>query len=206
VTSKKSKNKPFKLRQDFSKLNDEIYITLKKLGAFFKNNKNISLNDFFWAPYEIYSKDEYFDLSFYNTRKAIIAYTQYLRQKETQDTDSEVCINDCKAGLKNIYSFCVEQNITLNEYKELNSASIPIFLLHLKEHKINFYILHSLSIEQQIKRIEPELLDFYCKDFYDIYHKTRTKYITSTKLKHTIRKALEIIQTKLLILTKTKPL
>jgi hypothetical protein len=206
VASKKSKNKPFKLRQDFSKLDDEIYIALKKLGSFFKNNKNISLNDYFWAPYEVYSKDEYFDLSFYNTRKAIIAYTQYLRQKETQDADSEGCINDCKAGLKNIYTFCAEQNLTLNEYKELNNTSIPIFLVHLKEHKINFYILHGLSIEQHIKRIEPELLDFYCKDFYDIYYKTRTKYTTSTKLKHTIKKALEIIQTKLLILTKPNPL
>lgn len=205
VASKKSKNKPFKLRQDFTKVTDEIYIALKKLGAFFKNNKNISLNDFFWAPYEVYSKEEYFDLNFYNTRKAIIAYTQYLRQKETQDADSEACINDCKVGLKNIYNFCVEHNICLNSYKQLNNTSIPTFLVHLKEHKINFYILHGLSIEQQIKKIEPELLNFYCKDFYDIYYKTRNKYITSSKLKHTIKQALEIIQTKLLTFTKPNP-
>lgn len=202
ISSKKSKNKPFKLRQDFSNLTDEIYIALKKLGVFFKNNKNIPVNDFFQAPYEVYSKEEYFDINFYNTRKAIIAYSQFIRQKETQDADSDTCINDCKTGLKFIYNFCAEHTIDLNTYKQLNATSIPVFLLHLKEHKINFYILHGLSIERHIKQLEPELLDFYCKDFYDIYYKTRNKYITSFKLKHTIKQALEIIQTKLLILTK----
>ena len=206
ISSKKSKNKPFKLRQNFSNLSDEIYIALKKLSTFFTNNKNISINDFFWAPYEVYSKEEYFDISFYNTRKAIIAYTQYMRQKETQDADSESCINECKTGLKHIYNFCANQHIDINKYKQLNNTSIPIFLLHLKEHKINFYILHGLAIESQIKRIESDLLDFYFKDFYDIYYKTRTKYTTSSKLKHTIKQALEIIQTKLLILNNPNPI
>lgn len=201
IASKRAKNKPFRLRQNFTDISDEIYISLKKLGAFFNTNQTISCNDYFWAPYEVYSKEEYFDLSFYNTRKAIVAYSQYMRKKETQDPDSELSIQDCKTALKNIYSFCLTHAITLSSYKD-DTGGIPSFLVQLKEHKINFYILHGLGVEKQIKRTEPELLDFYYKDFYDIFYKTRTKFITSERLKNVIREGLKIIETKLLIFQK----
>lgn len=204
IASRKAKNKPFKLRKDFSDIGDENFILLKKLGVFFNHNKNISVSDFFWAPYEVYSKNEYFDLGFYTTRKAIVAYTQYIRQKETQDADSDGCVDDCKQALKSIYNYCVDNNITLNDY--INSTlPIPPFLTHLKEHKINFYVLHGLEADRNIKQIEPELLDFYCKDFYNIYQKTRTKFITSTRLKTVIRDGLKIIQKKLLTSTNPNP-
>lgn len=204
IANRKSKNKPFKLRKDFTDVSDEHYIILKKLGAFFEHNQTISVNNFFWAPYEVYSKDEYFDLHFYTTRKSIIAYTQFMRKKETQDADSESCIDDCKRGLKYIYNECVARNITLTQYKEL-SLPIPKFLVDLKAHQINFYILHGLDVEKQIKQIQPELLDFYCKDFYNLYYNTRTKFTTSTRLKNVIRDGLKIIEKKLLIFTKPNP-
>lgn len=204
VASRKSKNKPFKIRSDFSDISDEIYINLKKLGSFFAAHKNIGYNDFFWAPYEVYSKDEYFDLNFYNTRKAIVAYTQFVRKKETQDPDSESCINECKDGLKNIYNECLINGINLAQYKA-SVPPVPIFLINLKSHLINFYILHGLDVEKQIKSIEPELLDFYCKDFYDTFYKTRTKFIASQRLKVVIREGLKIIEKKLLNFPKHNP-
>lgn len=204
IASKRAKNKPFRLRQNFSDISDEVYINLKKLGAFFNNNQTISCNDFFWAPYETYSKEEYFDLNFYNTRKAIIAYTQYMRKKETLDPDSEACIEGCKTALKNIYTFCLMHAITLNDYK--NSPNpIPPFLVQLKEHTINFYILHGLDIERKVKQIEPELLDFYTKDFYNLFYQTRTKFLTSNRLKTVIRDGLKIIEKKLLTFKQTNP-
>jgi hypothetical protein len=168
IASKKAKNKPFRLRQNFTDISDEIYISLKKLGVFFNTNQTISCNDFFWAPYEVYSKEEYFDLSFYHMRKAIIAYSQYMRKKETQDPDNELTIQDCKDALKNIYNQCLQNSITLSQYKT-SQPPVPLFLINLKSHLINFYILHGLDVEKQIKGIEPELLDFYCKDFYDLF-------------------------------------
>lgn len=204
IASKRAKNKPFRLRNNFTDISDEIYICLKKLGAFFNTNQTISCNDFFWAPYEVYSKEEYFDLSFYNTRKAIIAYTQYMRKKETLDPDSESCIEGCKAALKNIYTFCLTHAITLNDYK--NSPNpIPPFLVQLKEHTINFYILHGLDIERKVKQIEPELLDFYTKDFYNLFYQTRTKFLTSNRLKTVVRDGLKIIEKKLLTFKQTNP-
>jgi hypothetical protein len=204
VASKRAKNKPFKLRSNFTDISDEVYINLKKLGAFFNTNRTISCNDFFWAPYEVYSKEEYFDLNFYNTRKSIVAYSQFMRKKETLDPDSESCINDCKTALKNIYNYCLTQKLSLNGYKN-SPDPIPPFLVQLKEHTINFYMLHGLDVEKQIKQIQPELLDFYCKDFYNLYYNTRTKFITSTRLKTVIRDGLKIIEKKLLISTNPNP-
>jgi hypothetical protein len=204
IASRKSKNKPFRVRSDFSDISDEVFINLKKLGVFFKSHKNINYNDFFWAPYEVYSKDEYFDLSFYNTRKAIVSYTQYIRKKETQDPDNDICINECKEGLKNIYTECVSQGINLAQYKA-STPPVPMFLIHLKSHLINFYILHGLDVDKQIKSVEPELLDFYCKDFYDMFYKTRNRFIASQRLKTVIREGLKIIEKKLLNFQKPNP-
>lgn len=204
IANRKSKNKPFKLRKDFTDISDEHYILLKKLGAFFNNNQTISTNDFFWAPYEVYSKEEYFDLNFYTTRKAIIAYSQYMRKKETQDADSEGCVMDCKNALKHIYRICLMEKLTLTQYKD-TSLPIPRYLTDLKQHQINFYILHGLNVEKHIKQIQPELLDFYCKDFYNMYYNTRTKFISSTRLKTVIRDGLKIIEKKLLIFTNPNP-
>jgi len=204
IASKRAKNKPFRLRNNFTDISDEVYINLKKLGAFFNHNQTISCGDFFWAPYEVYSKEEYFDLSFYNTRKAIIAYSQYMRKRETFDPDSDACIEGCKTALKNIYTFCLTHAITLNDYKN-SSNPIPPFLLQLKEHTINFYVLHGLDIERRVKQIEPELLDFYTKDFYNLFYLTRTKFLTSNRLKTVIRDGLKIIEKKLLTFKQSNP-
>ena len=204
IASRKAKNKPFRLRTDFSKISDEVYITLKKLNSFFQNYKNIQYNDFFWAPYEVYSKEEYFDLDFYKTRKAMIAYTQYMHKRETQDPDSDSCIEESKNAIKNIYYYCVQHASTLSKYKQSNFP-VPACLIHLKSHVINFYVLHGLDVEKSIKSIEPELLDFYKKDFYDMYYKTRTKFVTSQRLKNVIREGLKIIEKKLLTFENHKP-
>jgi hypothetical protein len=197
IASRRAKNQPVRLRKDFSKITDEVYIQLKKLGSFFEANKSIPLNEFFWSPYEAYSEDEFFDLGFYTTRKAIVAYTRYMHKKETQDPDSDNCINDCKQALKTIYNYCVDHKSTLQRYKL--DTGIPAFLLHLKEHKINFYIIHGLDVDRSLKNIEQELLDFYCKDFYTMYSSTRVKFLLSKHLKEVVRKGLKIIEEKLLI-------
>ena len=127
-----------------------------------------------------------------------------MRKKETQDPDSVGCINESKQRLKNIYTECLIHGINLAQYKE-STPPVPMYLIHLKSHIINFYILHGLEVEKQIKSIEPELLDFYWKDFHEIYYKTRTKFTTSQRLKTVIREGLKIIEKKLLNIPKHNP-
>jgi len=80
--SRKSKNQPFKLRKDFSKLDETVGIALKRLAVLFEKHKEIAISDFFKAPYAIYSESETFYLKFYTTQKAITVYKIYMEAKK----------------------------------------------------------------------------------------------------------------------------
>lgn len=197
VATKTNQNKPFKLRKNFDKLEDSVYIQLKKLSSFFDRNKNINLSDFFKAPYAIYGKENYFSIDFYNTRKAIKCYSIYIKQKQRSNPDSESIINECKECCKFIYEFCKLNKITLFEYTNLFVESTPKVIQHLKEHKINFYMLHALKADKIISRVEYDLLDFLIPDFNILLRDTRVNYLRSTKLKTLLEKALISIEQQL---------
>lgn len=196
ATSKRVKNQPYKLRENFSNLEKEKYILLKKLSNFFTRYDHIQLGDFFIAPYEVYSKTEYFDLSFYITRKALSCYTQYIRSKELVNPSSEASMVEGKNILKFIYKFCITNKLTLEQYKQ--HTVTPLFLIHLKEHRINFLTLHALDVDHVIRSYEKDFLDFYFPDFYKYYKETRNGFISSTNYKNLMRQGLEIISKKLL--------
>ena len=77
--SRSAQNKPTKFRKDFSKLKDEDFVAVKKLSLFFNKHSNINYHDWFIAPFKVYSKDDYYDLRFYNTRKALKCYTIFMK-------------------------------------------------------------------------------------------------------------------------------
>ena len=127
----------------------------------------------------------------------------YCKDKEVQNPDSEDSINTLKDCLKYIFNFCNEKKITLTQYKHFtgvnNRGAIPIVFTHLKNHKINFYVLHALDIDSIIKPwTQHETLNLVISDFYDLYSKTRAKFISSKLLKDKAKKGLKIIEQKLL--------
>jgi hypothetical protein len=61
-------------------------LSLKKLSAFFQKHKEINPSEFFRAPYKIYSTEEYFDLKFYTSQKAITVYKIF---KQSIDTNKK---------------------------------------------------------------------------------------------------------------------
>lgn len=75
--SRKSKNLPFKTRKKFEKLDDTTKLCLQKLEVFFKKHSDISISEFFKASYFVYPNDEYLNLKFFTTLKAINAYKIY---------------------------------------------------------------------------------------------------------------------------------
>jgi hypothetical protein len=202
ASSRSIQNKPFSLRKDFSKLDDTTYILLKKLSVFFSKYPYINTQEYFTAPYKYYGTDSYFDLHYFTTVKAIKCFSLYQKQKETQDPDNEDVINECKASCSFIYKFCLENNITLEEYKSYTSGSVPDLIQHLKDHKINFYVIHGLDCERHIRRVEEDLLNFIIKDFNNILSTTRLNFQKSNKLKHIVRKAFAIVDNKLLQINK----
>lgn len=198
IASRSVKNKPFKLRQNFDSINDQTYITLKKLGIFFTKNNNVKQIDFFTAPFNYYGTDNFFDLNFFLTPKAIKCYTLYVKRKETQDPDNENTILDAKNCCIFIYKYCVENKITLYEYKNIINGTTPLVLQHLRDHKINFYTLHGLQCDRTIRQVESDLLEFFISNFESLLNETRINFQRSIRLKNIIRESFSIIEEKLL--------
>ena len=205
--SRKAKNKPVRLRQNFDNLESKDEVALKKLNLLLSKYTHINYSDFFIAPYKVYGADNYFDLSFFNTRRAIKCYSMYCKDKETQDPDSEDTIDTLKECLKFIYNYCDDKKITLQEYKTyipgvasdlLPDSAIPEVFYHLKNHHINFYTLHALDVDAAVKGTDTEIFNWFIPDFTDLYSKTRIKFLSSKSLKEKAKKGLKIIEQKLL--------
>jgi len=193
-TQRASQNKPFRPRQNFDKITGTEEASIKKLFLLLSKYNHINYNDYFIAPYKIYGKDNYFDLAFYNTTRALKCYTMYMKDKELSDPDNAETIKTAKECIKFIHKYCTQNNITLSQYKNTIEGTIPVSLQHLREHKINFYTLHSLNIETKLKQIDNQLLDFIVKDYYQISNTTRTKLAASRILKEKIKNGLKIIE------------
>jgi len=197
--SRKAKNKPVRLRQNFDSLQSEHEVALKKLSQLLSKYTHINYSDFFIAPYKVYGADNYFDLTFFNTRKAIKCYTLYCRDKQVQDPDSNESIETLRDCLKFIFNFCNERKVPLSQYKTFTEegGALPIVFTHLKDHKINFYILHALDLEYVVKQ-QDEVLTWVISDFFNLYNKTRVKFVSSKLLKEKAKKGIKIIEQKLL--------
>lgn len=198
--TRSAQGKPTRFRKDFSKLKDEDFVALKKLSAFFVKHNHINYRDWFAAPFTVYSKDEWFDLRFFNSRKALKCYSIYMKEKEVSNPDTDDNIEAVKDGFRFIAKFCVRNSITIDEYRTHFTNNMPTCLLHLQEHRLNFYTLHALEVESTIKSIEKDILEFIVKDFMTIFSRTRTKYFSSkilkSKAKETRQKVKEIIEKK----------
>lgn len=198
IASRTAKDKPFKLRQDFTKIDDKTYIILKKLSLLFQSNRNVSISEFFKAPFEYYPDTNYIDLQFFATPKAIKCYSSYKKKLETLSPDSEDNITNCKQCCTFIMRYCVENNLTLNEYKSINSGTTPLVLQHLRDHNINFYVIHGLECDRIIRQVEPDLLEFFITDFNQLLNNTRINFQQSVKLKVVIRESFRLIEEYLL--------
>lgn len=197
ISRKKAKNQPFKVRHNFEKITQEDSVKLQKLEHFFNNNRSVDLNTFFTAPYIIYSCDDFFDLQFFLTRKALTCYTLYCRQLETLEPDTEENLEKVKESLQFVYKYCHDNNLSLADYNNLVIGQLPGILSHLKERKVNFYMIHGLN-NKQVYNIEKELVEFLLPNFYKTLFTTQQNYIKSTKLKKFFKRGLEIIEKRLL--------
>ena len=74
--SRSQRNKPYRLRKDFSKFEDSPdYPFVKKLANFFRKFPHIAIDTFFSAPYHVYDDtSEFYDIKFYTTPRATKLY------------------------------------------------------------------------------------------------------------------------------------
>jgi len=197
--SRQRLNQPFKYRKDFSKLDADKSLQLKKLSLFFLRFKHIKPEEFFTAPYSLYTDETYFDLSYYNSLKAVKAYTLYQKKLLTLDPDSNEQLLNIQQSLLFILSFCRENSLALDKYLNHMTGLTPSFLLHLKEHNINIYTLFGFrSFGRDAFQLDSETVRFIIgDDLYNQIDSLRTKLFASKRASMLVTQGLQKIQTKL---------
>ena len=194
LISRSRHNKPFKLRKDFSKFEDDKnYKYVVKLNNILSRNKSIQLEDFLSAPYEIYG-DDHFDLKFYTTQRAINVYVTYTKKRMADDIDNDGVTEKIKESLYFIYNFCKENNITLKEYIEHKTNVMNSFVLHVQENKVIIYVLFGFnSFEKELNKTSYEVREFILGDLVRNIDRYRKNFQASKKAKNIIRKGLSEI-------------
>lgn len=191
--SRSSKNKPYRFKKDFTNIEPETEMFLKKLSLFFKKHSEIKLEDFFKAPYSVYPDEQHFDLAYYSSLKAIKAYTTLQKQKEFLDPDNDDQIELTKQSIKFISSFCKENNILCKNYLEHKTNNLYSFILHLKERKINIYsVIAFKNFEKLLKSVDYDVLRFmFNEDFLNNISTFKIKFLNSERCKLLINKSLK---------------
>ena len=195
AVSRKVKNEPFRLRKDFSDLEEDKIMNLSKLSKLFNTYSNLVMEDFFKAPHMIYPDDDWYPLEFFTTRKAIKCYTEYMKRLELQDADSDDSLRRLMESLRFVASYCKEKGLRLKDYELNIEGSMPGFVNHLKHHKINYYTLHALTFSKPA--LESRILDFMFPDFYEVFQKTKNKFFSSRKMKEFAKQAKQKISERL---------
>jgi hypothetical protein len=197
--SRSKKNLPFKLRKDFSNIqNEEKYPVLLKLENFFKRNPYVNLNDFFEAPYNVYEDEKDFGLEFYLSQKAVKIYNLYQKKKTFSDPDSDIQRKAVLNGLEFIYGFCKLKKITIDDYINHMTNGMATVFIHLKEKQISIYnCLAFDDFQKTINKHNYELLDFMLGDTISKISIFRTKYYSSKKCMNISKQGLKILKEKL---------
>lgn len=195
VVSRKSNGKAFKLKKNFDNLDDGVKMNLEKLAKLFNLYPNLIPYDFFMAPHLIYEGCDYYPLEFYTKQRAINCYTQYVQRLQIQDPDSLDSLNRLSDSLKFVVRYCIENNLQLSDYEINLEGTMPCFVNHLKTHKINYYTLHALTFKKP--QIDSRLLEFIFPEFYNVFQKTKNKFMASAKMKEFSKRAITKLQTKL---------
>lgn len=188
-------NKPFRPRKDFSRLDSKKHTELNKLETIIKQ-LNVSPSVFFRNIYELCGNG-YKDLGFFATSAALKLYTQSSKLNELKSPDSDISIEHTKTALLFIAKFCKQNDISVNNYLDSRSASHYNYVVHLKEHSVNFYSIHCFEKNGYVMNKEDkELVQFLIPNFDKLYNLTKVKYLNSKKLRQTATLILSKIKEK----------
>ena len=183
--SKKINNKPVKYRKNFDNFPDKNYIIINKLSSFFKKFNHLKIKDFFEAPYFVYNEN-YFDLKFYLSPKAIKAYTLYNDKFLLNNPDDEKTLLKMQDSIKFIYNYCKDKDINIKEYLLVNEGEYNVFLKHIKNRDVIIFVLFAFNnFEKTLSSIDNEIKNMYSSNFSKLNY-IRTKYYSSSKAKKII--------------------
>lgn len=153
--SRIKQNRPYKERLNFENFeNEESFVHIKTLAVFFNKYSHIKIEDFFNAPYYVYSDNKPYNLKFYSTYNGVKVYNIYEKKLLTLNPDNEQVLKRTKEGVRFIMQFCKDTKIPYKDYFTHYTDKINTFWMHLKENRINVYCL------------------FLCDNLYNIYNRS----------------------------------
>jgi len=153
--TRSNQGKPFKLRQNFDKVDESTKLYLTKLANFFNKHKNININKFFKAPFAIYKDKPHLGLDFYLSMKAVKLYREYINSINRQSPDSDDAKKSFKLSMEFVIKFCKEKKIKFSDYVDYREEnSMNSFFEHLKHGKITLLFLFMYpSFESNLNRL-----------------------------------------------------
>lgn len=148
------KGQPYNPRKNFDDLTGQTKIDLYKLQNFFNKFKQINIDFFFESFAFVYPNDDYPQLSFFCTRKALKCYSLYKEHKENQSPDS--MLDDIKKSIVFIGSFCMRNNVLMQNYLKHKTLCIPTWIKHYKEANINIYAVIALGYSNELNSLQED--------------------------------------------------
>lgn len=177
------KGEPYKLRKDFSNINPNIAVSLKKISYFLSKYSHIKMEEYFEAPNFLYKDEKYPPLASFTGRAALKNYAIYQKQKEDRNPESQ--FEEIKNSFKFIGLFCVENKIPLNQYLTHKTSYMISWLNHYREHKINPYCLFELgNVLLVLDKIPKDELTLFSQSLYDNILAYKNRYTNSPKTKN----------------------
>lgn len=160
-------------------------MSLENHQNLFKKHPNINQEYFHAAvpPWEIPEKE------------AIRLYVEYTKSLILEDPDKDESIERLKSGLKFVFLFCKKRELTFADYLVYCEEVLPCWVSHLKNHKIDFNLLHALQMSKPM--IDSELLEFVIPNFFPNYQRTKQRFYNSKRMKEFGKKAKEKLDNKL---------
>ena len=190
AVSRAEKNKPFRLRKDFSDVvNTDKHKFLKRISTLFVKHPEINPDLFFKAPYKLYPDVQYFGLDYFSTMRAVKAYTTYKKQLFLQDPDSQ--LDSVKDSLKFIANYCIANGLYLHQYPYHRTSDLFTWMQHYKQSKINIYsIMEFPNIFASVKGLAEDLQKFFVGEFVEQFQNLYSLYNSSKEVKPYLVKAI----------------
>ena len=189
---------PFRYRKNFNNFEDDKnYVYVRRLYNFFKKFGHVNIEEFFLAPYYVYSDPEpHYDLKFYTSPRAVKVFGSYMKIKDNEDPDSQSQILRIKASLMFIFTFCKDTNIQLDEYTNHMTADINTFILHLRDRKVSIYTLFGFeNFENRLMSCPNDRLNFTLgQEFINKLANYKVRYYNSNKLMLILKQGLDNIK------------
>ena len=174
------KGQPYRPRKDFSDINPNILVSIKKISYFLNKFPHIKPEEYFEAPNVIFNDDKYPPLNFFTGRTALKNYSLYQKQKENRNPEEQ--FEEIKKSYQFIALFCVGSKIELNKYLSYKVASIYCWINHYREHRINPYCLFEIGdIMYHLNSIPEDELNLFAQNLNDNIVAYRNRYSNSIK-------------------------